>query len=114
MILDYCEICDAFIYGHTKHKCDPLYEVIIEEDDYDEEWDDAWIYTCRGVSYRDAAKNFAKDYNEKDGDYSLMNSEMIILIRLKGELDSKRFVIYAEPDILYSSKELEKDRKTSK
>jgi hypothetical protein len=109
MSSDKCETCGERIYDWEwrEHKCKPLYEVIVEEDgvEGDGAWDEDYIHEMRGIHHEDAAENYAREYNE-DGDYSLMNECVVVRVRLKGELEDKRIVISAEPDVYYSSQEV--------
>ena len=58
------------------------------------------------IDAEEAAKEFAKEYNE-EGDYSLINNSMYVLVSEINEEDEEEtpeiFSISAEPDIYYNS-----------
>lgn len=66
---------------------------------------DYWAY-IEGYDEEDAAINAGQHYNE-DGDYTLMNDSILILIREKEEAPVHIFSVSAEPDIHYSSCEVD-------
>jgi len=64
---------------------------------------DRWeVYEA--IDHEDAAEEFAKSYNE-DGEYSLMNNSIFVLVREVGSEEVRVVVASAEPDIHYSAYE---------
>lgn len=69
-----------------------------------EDWGEEW-QEIRATCMEDAARKFARKYNE-NYDYALMDSCIDIVIKnSRGEI--KTFVVSAEQDILYTA--IEKD-----
>lgn len=82
-----CKKCNEFRFDISKECPCKEFELI------DQDGDESKIYA---ISKQDAALKYAERYNT-DGDYSLMNTSVDILI------DGKKFRISAEPDIHYSA-----------
>lgn len=55
----------------------------------------------------DAAKEYAKYYNENDGEYSLINNSISVLVREGDDGVIKIFSVSGEPDVYYSVGELD-------
>ena len=89
-----CTKCNEYRFGNViKCNCQPF--TIIDEDGEEHE-----IY---GISEEDAALKYAEESNV-EGEYYLMNESVTI------EVNSKKFVISAEPDIHYSAREVPEDK----
>jgi hypothetical protein len=94
MVLKYCSICGDLDFGN--HKCRALF--FFKHPSWGEDFQ-----KIRANSFRDAAEEFAKLYNE-DGDYSLMNSSENVVIS-DGKVE-KKYRVSAEPDIYYNIEEI--------
>jgi hypothetical protein len=94
MVLKICPICKEYVFGN--HKCKSIF--YFKHFDWGEEFQE-----IRADSFRDAAEEFAKLYNE-DGDYSLMNSSENVVIS-DGKVE-KKYRVSAEPDIYYNIEEI--------
>ncbi len=92
-----CHICRE--YHWVGESCEPEYLVYHEEYLGDES------KSVRAYDHEDAAVKYGKYYNE-DGEYSLMNDEIEVKVEKDGEV--KWFKVSAEPDIHYSSHEIDK------
>ena len=97
MVREKCTDCGGYKYDWREHHCAPIY--YFKHEDYGEEFQE-----IRAYSFDDAAENFAKQYNE-DGDYSLMNNSIDVIIS-DGKTE-KKYTVSAEPDIHYSVDEVE-------
>ena len=89
-----CDICND--YHWDDENCKPIYEVYHEDYLGDES------KTIRAMSHEDAAQTYARYYNE---DYSLMNENIEVKVEKDGV--TKFFCVGAEPDIHYSSEEID-------
>lgn len=87
-----CDICCEWHW--TGNKCPPAYEVFHEEYLGDEP------HTFRAHSFEGAAEKYAKNYNEGNGDYCMMDGEEITIRVVKDGKES-RFAITAEPSVDY-------------
>lgn len=92
----YCNECSK--YHWNNEKCYPKYKVFYEEYMGDEP---ILVAAC---NHEDAALKFAEDYNTSN-DYCLMNDNIEIKVEFENVI--KYFKIGAEPDVHYSSEELE-------
>lgn len=92
-----CKICDEFHY--TNKECAPEYNV------YHEDYlgDDPKLIHADG--HENAALKYGQYYNS-NGDYSLMNDTIEVKVEKDGII--KYFNVSAEPDIHYSSKQIDK------
>lgn len=91
-----CEQCHEFHW--TDRACDPEYFVYFEEYMGDEP------KIIHATSHEDAALKFAQYYNTRN-DYSLMNKSIEVKVEQDGVI--KFFNVGAEPDVHYSSSEIE-------
>ena len=89
------------------YKCLPKFEI-----NYPESMDDEW-QEYYGFNHESAAREYAKAYNE-DGEYCLMNEEIVVNVRKFGEDKIVKVAISAEPDIYYSSCIVEDNDSSSK
>jgi len=92
-----CDICGEWDWSNT-HKCPPI--MYFKHENWGEDWEE-----IRAHDHEDAAEKFAEMYND-DGDYSLMDLEVDVLIS-DGKIE-KTFVVSAETSIEYFVKEKNK------
>jgi hypothetical protein len=92
-----CTICGE--YHWTDSKCLPIYLVYHEEYMGDEPKE------VRAVDHEEAAEEYGRYYNEDD--YPLMNSDIEVKV-VCPDGEEKWFTVSAEPDIHYSTNEIEK------
>lgn len=91
-----CQICKEWHWDNEK--CQPEYFV------YHEEYMGDDPKSVRAVTHEDAACKYAQYYNQDD--YPLMNGDTIdVKVEKDGEI--KWFSVGAEPEIHYSSTEIE-------
>lgn len=95
----HCEVCKK--YHWTNKPCDPEYKIYHDEYMGDE------AVLVRGCNHEEAAENYGKYYNENDSEYPLMNESIEIKVIDQHEV-VKFFRVGAEPDIHYSTTEIEK------
>ena len=91
-----CDKCHEWHW--TNSKCNPEYLVYFEEYMGDEP------KKMIASNHEDAALKFAQYYNTQN-DYCLMNENIEVKVEKDGVV--KFFVVGAEPDIHYSSSEIE-------
>ena len=101
-----CKICKKWDFLDD-HKCLPKFEINYPED-MNDEWQEYY-----GHNHKDVAIEYARIYNE-DGDYSLMDEEIVVNVRKVGEDKIVKVAISAEPDIYYSSSIVEDNDSSSK
>lgn len=92
-----CNNCKE--YHWSDQACDPAYNVYHEDYMGDEP------KVIRATSHKEAARGYAQYYNDDD-DYPLMNDTIEVKVEKDGEI--KFFTVGAEPDIHYTSSEIEK------
>jgi len=97
-----CGICGRFDW-EGKHKCPPVF--YFKHESYGDEWKE-----IRGTDIEQAAEEFAKKYNEEDGEYCLMQtgSDGQVEVLMTDNPDGgevRKFVVLAEPAIYYSATE---------
>lgn len=91
-----CDVCKEWHW--TNEKCDPEYLIYHEEYLSDEG------KSVRANSHEDAALKYGQYYNQDD--YPLMNDTIQVKVKDKDGV-IKFFEVGAEPDIHYSSKEID-------
>ncbi len=92
--------CDECAQWHwDTEKCEPVYEVYHWDRNGDEP------FHIHGNSFSDAAENYAKDYNESDGEYDMMRGDDIV-VKVVKDGEEKKFSVTAEPTIYYSVSEI--------
>lgn len=91
---DLCKKCNTWHW--LEDKCSPIF--YFKHEDWGDEFQE-----IRAHSFDDAAKNFAKLYNE-DNEYCLMNSNEDVIIS-DGKIE-KKYDVSAERDIHYSVHEV--------
>lgn len=84
-------------YHWDNEECAPLFLVFFDEYTGDEPME------IHAYTFEDAASLFAEDYNTQN-DYCLMDDEIEIRIEKDGVV--KHFIVGAEPDVHYSTKEI--------
>ena len=92
-----CKICDEFHY--TNRECAPEYNV------YHEDYLGEDPKKVRAFGFQDAVLKYGEYYNS-NSDYSLMDETIEVKVERNGII--KYFNVSAEPDIHYSSKEINK------
>jgi len=65
----FCDICGKFKYLTIPHKCPPKWQVC-EYDEEDVEFVDVYADTAE-----EAAKEFAADYDRRNGDFDIANGD---------------------------------------
>lgn len=90
-----CDTCKEWHW--TDKECNPIYSVYFEEYMGDES------KSIRASSHENAALKFAQYYNT-NADYCLMNENIEVKVERDGVV--KFFNVGAEPDIHYSSEEI--------
>lgn len=97
MSFEKCNICRE--YAFLPHKCPPIY--FFKHPSWGDKFEE-----IRAWDFKDAARKFAKLYNE-DGDYTLMDkTEEVIISDGKEE---KKFKVSVEQTIDYMVKEMLKE-----
>ena len=91
-----CEVCKEWHW--TDKQCDPEYLVYHEDYMGDEP------KSVRAFDHEEAAIKYGQWYNQDD--YDLMNETIQVKVEKDGEI--KFFEVGAEPEIHYSSKEIDK------
>lgn len=86
-------------YHFTRESCEPEYFVYHENYMGDES------KSIRAVNHEDAAVKYAQYYNIQN-EYILMNDDIEVKVEKDGVV--KYFMVGAEPDIYYSSDEIDK------
>ena len=92
-----CSICHEWHWIGSE--CEPEYLVYYEEYMGDEP------KKIRATDHEDAAQNFAEYYNIQN-DYCLMNETIEVKVEKDGVV--RYFRVSAEPDVHYSSSEIDK------
>ena len=93
-----CPTCRKYDFLE-KHRCEPIFYFKHES------WGDEF-QPIHASDFEDAAVEFARKYNEGNGDYSLMNGDTEEVVISDGKTE-KTFIVRAEQAIDYYADEKE-------
>ena len=90
---NYCPICEELIFSWEPHVCDPVWNVRIDDKDYNSDPDDEFT-PVRAPSAESAACIFAENWDTED--YTLLSGdELLVLVSRPGEPE-QMFKVYGQ------------------
>lgn len=97
----FCEKCEDY----KTLPCNCITWLVCPLDEYFEGMPDGDYLDVYSDFPEDAAEKYGKSYNE-DGDYSLMNDSITLVVVHPITREVKHYQVSAEPDIYYSTEEI--------
>ncbi len=98
---DFCEKCGDF----KTVPCNCIAWLVCPLEEYEEDMSDGDYSDVYSDFPEDAAEKYGKSYNE-DGDYSLMNESITLIVVHPVTRETKQYKVSDVPDIYYSTEEV--------